>query len=222
MLDNKAFTLVEFVFVIVAVGILAAIIIPRMQSSTLRVAADQVASHIRYTQHLAMMDDKFDPKDRFWFRRRWQIIFQSIEGYQTYSIFSDDVGGSTGNPDKDEIAVNPLNPSKILSGASSSGSVKYDKDFITKEMNLGHKYGITNVVFDNSCSPGIGANKARRIVFDYLGRPIKGSISSDTSPYPAGRLLTQECIITLTNDANENINITIQPETGYASVGVIY
>ena len=60
---KKAFTMLELVFVLVVIGILAAVMIPNMQSTALREAAIQVVSHIRYTQHLAMIDDKFDTTD---------------------------------------------------------------------------------------------------------------------------------------------------------------
>jgi Tfp pilus assembly protein FimT len=213
MSSSKAFTMVELVFIVIIIGILAAVIIPKSQDNRLREAADQVVSHIRYTQHLAMMDDKFDPSDTNWYRRRWQIIFDDSEkgGGFSYSIFSDKPTYS-GNADLGETAVNPQDPSKLLSGGSSS--IPFDHKRATKEMNIENKYGINNVTFSNTCS----SRSSRRIVFDYLGRPIKGNIRDDNSSYPDGRLITKQCIITLTNNAGESINITVEPETGFAQV----
>ncbi|MCF6310454.1 MAG: type II secretion system GspH family protein, partial [Sulfurimonas sp.] len=57
---KKAFTMLELVMVIVVIGILAAVMLPRVASDRLAEAATQVISHIRYTQHLAMVDDQFD------------------------------------------------------------------------------------------------------------------------------------------------------------------
>ncbi|WP_300367295.1 prepilin-type N-terminal cleavage/methylation domain-containing protein, partial [Hydrogenimonas sp.] len=51
---KNAFTMLELIIVIVVVGILSAIMIPRFSDDKLREAADQIMSHIRYTQHLAM------------------------------------------------------------------------------------------------------------------------------------------------------------------------
>ncbi|MDR1460911.1 MAG: type II/IV secretion system protein [Campylobacteraceae bacterium] len=208
MLNNRAFTLVELVFIIIAVGVLAAVIVPRMQTSRLREAADQVISHIRYTQHLAMIDDKFDIYDDHWYRQRWQIIFESIDGSQSYTIFADTSGAHTGTPSKIEVVKNPQNPSKLLSGAMSG--LKYEDKETTKEMNLGHTYGIKNVIFSNTCSVG----GSRRIIFDYIGRPMKGRSDYD-SLYPNNSLITQQCNITLVNDS-ENITISVEPETGFA------
>ena len=65
----NAFTLIELVFVIVVVGVLAAAIIPRIQTNPVKEAAIQLLSHIRYTQHLAMVDDKYNSNDSAWFKK---------------------------------------------------------------------------------------------------------------------------------------------------------
>lgn len=72
---KKAFTLLELVVVIVVVGILAAAIIPRTESNLVAEAANKLVNDIRYTQHLAILNDKFDPTDSGWFKKRWNIIF---------------------------------------------------------------------------------------------------------------------------------------------------
>ncbi len=82
---KKAFTLLELVFVLVVIGILAAVILPRTSADSAVEAALELQSSIRYTQHLAMQDDKFDATDNTWFRNRWQIVFNG----NTYSIVSD-------------------------------------------------------------------------------------------------------------------------------------
>jgi prepilin-type N-terminal cleavage/methylation domain-containing protein len=81
---KKAFTMLELVFVIVVIGILAAVIIPNTRTNPVQEGAIQLLSHIRYTQHLAMMDDKYDATNATWFRDRWQIRFSST----SYSIAS--------------------------------------------------------------------------------------------------------------------------------------
>ncbi|MBR4141341.1 MAG: type II secretion system protein, partial [Campylobacter sp.] len=69
----KAFTMIELVFIIVIVGILAAVAIPKIERNGLIEAADQIASHIRYTQQLAMNDNKFSANDDNWHRKAWRI-----------------------------------------------------------------------------------------------------------------------------------------------------
>ncbi|WP_419249844.1 prepilin-type N-terminal cleavage/methylation domain-containing protein [Campylobacter fetus] len=71
---KKVFTLIEIIIVLVIVGIMASFTIPKLNRNDLRLAADQIVSHIRYTQHLAIIDDKFDTKDTNWYKGRWQIF----------------------------------------------------------------------------------------------------------------------------------------------------
>lgn len=67
---RKAFTMIELVFVIVVIGILAAVIIPNTRTNPLQEAAIQLLSHIKYTQHLAMTDDTYDENDPNWYKKR--------------------------------------------------------------------------------------------------------------------------------------------------------
>jgi len=215
---KKAFTMIELVFVIVIVGIISVMIAPNFQGNNLRQAADQLVSHIRYTQHLAMMDNKFDINDDDWFQERWQIAFVTpadafAEGW-AYTIF-----GSTdhdANPDNGEVAVNPLNPSKLLTGGYT-GFQTFDNPASTIEMNLGKTYGIENILFSNTCQFA----GSQRISFDSIGRPLRGSPAGFGFSYQANRLIQDSCVITLcqTNPCDDNnVSVQIEPETGYTHI----
>ena len=65
--------MLELIFVIIVIGILAAAIIPRMDRDTLYEASEQLLSHIKYTQHLAMTDNVYDDTDTTWYANRWRI-----------------------------------------------------------------------------------------------------------------------------------------------------
>lgn len=137
---KKAFTMIELIMIIVVVGILATAIIPRVDRNTLLEATDQVASHVRYTQHLAMLDDKYDPKDSNWYRNRWKITFNN----NSYSITS----GNTN-------AKNPQAPGKDLNPTGSP------------ELNLERKYGITNIT--SSCGNNIIFDETGRPYSNFVG-----------------------------------------------------
>jgi type II secretory pathway pseudopilin PulG len=217
---KKSFTLLELVFVIVVIGIIALAVIPRINSNKLQQAAIQLVSHIRYTQHLAMVDDKYKVND-FWFKERWQLVFQMqtshTYGKYTYTIFSDrdSVKGKPPNskPDitNDEIAIDPLNKEKFLSGGTHS---LYTSDVrANKKMNLGLSYGIDSYSLSGGCS-------SVRISFDHLGRPISDDLNDYTSSYMNGskKLIHSTCIITLNSSKEGSIEIHIEPETGYAHI----
>jgi Tfp pilus assembly protein FimT len=133
-----AFTLLELVFVIIIIGILTVTAMPNFNRHPLQEAAENVATQIRYTQHLAMVDDKFDPADANWWKRKWQF---KVTG-TSYDVFSDSVT-INGTVDTGEAAVDPLTKTPITA------------------INLADKYGITAITattlaFDNMGRPYSG------------------------------------------------------------------
>ena len=210
-IKKKAFTLLEIIFVVVIIGIISAVLAPRVKRDTIKEAADQLAAHIRYTQYLALQDNKFNNKDEYWYRGRWQLVFGKstyTDNKYAYTIFSDKPTYA-GNPNLTEVAINPLNPNQFLSGGYT-GFIKTSDKRAMKELNIGKKYDIQSVVFSGGCS-------GLRISFDYLGRPINGNSRTLTQKYK-NRLIKSDCIITLTNSIGESKKIVITPETGYVYI----
>ena len=219
---KKAFTLLELIVVIVIIAISSFSITSRFSNNNLYKAADQIVSHIRYTQHLAMVDNKFKPFEEEWFQERWQLFFTKssdrvLGKSWSYIIFSDSFS-HTGKPDPSEIAVDPYNNNKRLTGGYTSGGsgIQYSDDRATKRMNIEREYGIKDVLFSHCGS------RAKRVSFDYMGRPYYGDLSSLDNPYHR-RIKTQcKIIICLRKcrDANEEekIIIAIEPETGYVHI----
>jgi len=220
---KTAFTLIELIFVIIVIGILSAVMIPNIENNSLQQAAQQVASDIRYTQHLAMIDDKYSSKQSEWYKERWQIVFANDNQYANnkpaYTIFSDSYNNTShsysGDPKESEIAINPGNVNKIMTGGyNNTAALNYnDENFKgSRELNLGETYGITLVTLSNGCSYG-------RISFDYLGRPFSGDQSTMTAPYKANtqRLISRDCNITLFQN-NDKIVIQVSPETGFLKI----
>lgn len=89
---RKAFTMLELVIVIVVIGILAMAAIPRVKDDQLAELVDQTVSLIRYTQHLAMQNNPFDPQDPAWFKKRWTIQF--VQCTSKNGVF----GANSGSP----------------------------------------------------------------------------------------------------------------------------
>ena len=230
---KKAFTMLELVFVIVVVGILSYFAASGFQRNPLREAADQLVSHIRYTQHLAMQDDKFDPKDNDWYKERWQIRFSNTVGSDnewSYTIYSESaVGGPDGVPNTSEMAINPIDTTKRLTGGYSAGTVKYADAAASKELNLGHKYGVQDIYIDPASGCYVNAGIGNRAIsFDTLGRPLYNHANSLTAMYNDNaniRLVQTQCRIqlcltnpcTVATNANK-ITIAIEPETGYTHI----
>ncbi len=228
---KKAFTLIELVLVIAIVGILSVVLAPNFQRDNLTEAANQLISHIRYTQHLAMMDNKYNATDNDWYKNRWQLRFsKSVSGEDvwSYTIFSDNNHDYNPNKTTDTIAKNPLNSKQLLSGGFSGTILLTDKSRM-KELALGQKYGVKWVSFSRSCSTGNPntTNQSRKIIFDSLGRPYWKYLDTahEVAPYNAYKnveLVKDECVISLCSEikcvGGEVVQIGIAPETGYSHI----
>ena len=215
--SRKAFTLLELVFVIAIIGILVAAIIPRVKENSLQEAAHQLVSHIRYTQHLALNDDKYRSTDDEWYKKRWQLIFSRAikpDDDVGYTIFSDhpDRARVAGDPDISEIATNPGDKNRLLTGGFSS-SIQSDNSKVTQKLNIEKSYGIVDVHFRGGCG-----GRSLRLSFDYLGRPIKGDLDTTSSAYKQNRMIHSQCLIVLTSYNGDEITIAVEAETGYSHI----
>ena len=204
---RKAFTMLELIFVIVVIGILAVAISPRMQENHLRELAHQIISDIRYAQHLAMQDNKFDPNDSEWYKKRWQIYFQPKDTTNNlyYTIWSDK--NNLGNVDVVEIAVDQTTKRRM------TGRPSYNNTYIDA-MNLRDKYDIQSY---SLCGNTNGDKQ--RLYFDYLGRVYAPDSAFNNDRFEG--LLQSDCNLTLINDRNQRVVITIVPETGYSYIAYV-
>jgi len=210
MMKKPAFTMLELVMVIVVLGILAALALPRMERDLRQDAADNVLSAIRYTQHLALMDNKTDPTNAIWQKAYWHLRFGSYGGktaFYTISTNSTSNGGNT-NVDKLETAIDPTNGKYMYHLAGDAMGVGSDESpsiFIYKQ------YGVNTVTYTGGCSGG------QLIAFDHLGRPHVGiySATNDFATY-----MTSDCTFTLgfEDSSINDVSIIIRSETGYANI----
>lgn len=202
-----AFTLLELVFVIIVIGILAVLAMPNFKGNPLQTAAEQVASHIRYTQHLAMIDDAYDPNNSTWYQNKWQIRFRLLMNENGYVIFSDS-DTQKGNANNSEMALDPL------TGERMNGFDLYKPANLTLSYNIkGDNTGIVQSCF--SADGSLVTSNRGVFAFDHLGRPYAG-LSNATAPF--NYLMTADCNLTLKNNENQTAVITVRPETGYVSV----
>ncbi|MFC2074574.1 Tfp pilus assembly protein FimT/FimU, partial [Campylobacterota bacterium] len=198
-MKKSAFTMLELVFVIVVIGILTAVMLPRIDRDNVYEAAQQVISHIKYTQHLAMVDNKFDNDDPLWYKEFWQIRFQDCNSAteHAYTIFSDE--NHLGSINTSEAALDPLSKKRIDATNCTSSSTQ-DPNVV-----LSNKYNIETVTLAGGCFTKTGFTTNKSIAFDHLGRPhmdLSDSVNvADTA-----------CTITLVSNGESAI-IRIEPET---------
>lgn len=216
---KKAFTMLELVVVIVVIGIIAVAALPRINDDHIAEAADQVMSHIRYTQHLAMQDSKVGDGDK-WYKKRWSITFTRASFCRgtnewRYSVYHDD-GNTTGNLNSaNEVARDPLDPNKFMS-SGWAGISDANCANVSSKYNLATKFGITNVELRGVC----GDSNLQTISFDEFGRPMQGVSTTGTSATRGYDRLVhngQNCQIVLST-AKKTATITVTPETGFLQV----
>ena len=214
-MKRVAFTMLELVFVIVVLGILAALAMPRLDRDLKQEAADSILSNIRYTQHLALTDNKHMFNDTKWQQRFWRIVFSTCTGNNRYfMVGTDDNMEDASNAffDQSEAALDPRSGKPLFwtngDDCSSGGDGSVSEDiFISK------KYGITTVASSGSCGDGTTMG---HIGFDNLGRPHYG-FSTSTQPNYAS-IITSKCTFTFTMSDSDTFSIDIEPETGYAQI----
>ncbi len=205
--NRPAFTMIELIFVIIILGILASLAIPRLDRDLKQEAADSILSDIRYTQHLALMDNMHENNDSTWQRKFWRIVFNSNGSDQYYMIGSDSdkTGSNWANFTQSEAATDPANGKPMFNTSATSS----DRMFITA------KYGITTVASSGGCNGGANGVGGIHLGFDNLGRPHYGFSLSSQPNYAS--YMSATCTLTFTM-ADGTFAIDIEPETGYASI----
>jgi len=216
--NRPAFTMIELIMVIIVLGILASLALPRLERDLSQEAADNILADIRYTQHLALVDDMHEFDDPKWQQKFWRIVFSSCDNNKKhyYMIGSDSNKGDANNAffAQDEAAIDPANGKPMFGDAglcANDGSAAVSsRIFITK------KYGITAVAFTGGCNGTANGSGGDHIGFDHLGRPHH-AFSALTTPTYDG-YMSQRCVMTFTLSNGKSFKINIEPETGYAFI----
>lgn len=226
---KKAFTLIELVFVMVVLGILTFALWPKKQPTQAFEAARQIVAHIRYTQHLALNDDKFathtDGTSSIaidWYKRLWRITFSNPEvvppgcrnGGWRYAVYQNIAGDLSdgGQPNGTvEAASNPAQAGKVLSACYSGLSTN-----TSDKLNLGQTYKIETIDFSQFATD----SRIQGIIFDELGRAYPRG--NWTTPYDVSRNFSQGRgsygRIRLGAKDGSRASILVFGETGYACV----
>jgi len=203
--------MLELVMVIVVMGILAAVAIPRMERDLRQEAGDNILSAIRYTQHLALMDNKINPTDPNWQMTLWQIRFSSYTDSagktRWFYTVASNMAENAGNISKNDAAVDPAN-GKLMWNLGGDDTIDADE---SPNIFIGRKYGVDTVTFSGGCQ-----NAGQHIAFDHEGRPY---VDIFTATNDFSKLMASDCTITFGfEDGASNLMITIAKETGYTQI----
>ena len=203
---RRAFTMLELVFVIVVLGILAVAIIPQMDRDNIGEAAYQVARHVRLAQHYALVEDRFyntdptTPAGTDWRKTMWRITFVNGSEGDCYQVHADR-DGLGGAPDDEEKAVDPMTKQFVWGGTSCRDT----QTDVNPGVLLWKKFAVSSV---DVCSVG---GTPKNIAFDNMGRP--GQIENGTMNF-----LDDDCDILITTNDGNTATVTVHQDTGFVEV----
>ena len=207
MIKKYGFTMIELVFVIVVLGILASLAMGRMERDLTQEASETVLSHIRLAQQLALRDNKHRSDNLpNWQKAYWQIDF-NCDSSCRYLVGSDiNLDGAIS---KEESAIDPADGKYIFN--DNSGDLE-----MSDKVLLAKKFGINSITPSIGCDDRISLSTNRdSIAFDYLGRPhVDINISTNTF----SQIIQTDCNLTFGMEASDSFTITITSETGHSFI----
>ena len=206
---REAFSLIELIFVILLVGILAFMALPRIERDLRQEAIDNLVSAIRYTRHLAVMGVKSDAQHTTWQRTLWRF---SIEGCSDEGIFYS-IGtdlNRKGNISNQEAAKDP-HSHLPMNGINSKPCEHEVQKNVAADIFLSKHYGILEKDIDWSDCRG----RVKHIAFDHMGRLYR-KMTHAKNDYRS--YMKQMCSIHFTLPNDSKFTIHIESETGVVSV----
>lgn len=208
---RKAFTMIEMVFVVVMLGVMAAVSVMYIPQTKLQQAADHMIHNIKYAKSLAQTDDRFfamkddnvksDTQVKHWKAGMWQVQFHlgGNTAKHSYSIYADTArDANTTNFDGkpmsgDLIAKDPQNKA-CLSGYSENNLPTECKNNIAKEVRLQETY---DVIIEVEPPSDCKETNTARIYFDNKGMPYCGKVNISGSNTDTPKRLSDNMKITL-------------------------
>lgn len=210
---KKGFTMIEVIFVMIVIGLLATMALPQINRDLRQESADTILTNIRYTQSIALSDNKHQMDNPKWEQSYWRINFKSCsDGGQYLEIGTDmDYSGSeTASFSVNNAAKNPLD-GKPMTWTTQSACKKGGNNDVSDSIFLTSKYQVASVSASGGC-------QSPSIAFDYLGRPHTGAGFTNSQESVYGGYMKNVCILTFTMNDETSFQIEIMPETGYATI----
>jgi len=213
-LKKSAFTMIELVFVIIVLGILASVAMDRGDRDLKQEAAETILSHIRLAQQLALSDNKHrsdnNPK---WQTSYWRFEYQKCNNVDRYIYRVGSDMDLSGGINKIESAIDPTNGKYIWANGSCNSFDDLASDE-SSDVYLYGRFGVEHI----SHSTTAGSCTTQNIGFDYLGRPHSGLGDYKTNNSNFQKLMTKDCILTFTMSNGDTFQIKIEAETGHSFI----
>ena len=213
-MKRTAFTMIELIFVIVVLGILASLAMGRMDRDLRQEASETILSHIRLAQQLALTDNKHrKDNDGLWQRAYWRFEYGKCRNTTNYDTGTAEYYYRVGSAvtldkgfNKNESAINPID-GKYLYTMNTCDDMKKDE---SPSILISKKFGINKIRKYGGCA------NVQHIAFDYLGRPHHQIGSYKIADF--SKIMTKDCRLKFEMSTDDSFTIRVQSETGYAYI----
>jgi prepilin-type N-terminal cleavage/methylation domain-containing protein len=214
MKKKSAFTMIELVFVIVILGIIASIAMDKTERDLTQEASSTILSHIRLAQQLALSDNKHrtdnDPK---WQTAYWRFEYEKCDNSNRYIYRIGSDRDLSGGINKMEAAIDPINGKYLWADGACDSFDDLASDE-SRDVYLYGRFGVESI----SHSTTAGSCTSQNIGFDFLGRPHTGIKTYKKNGSNFQKLMTKDCILTFTMSDRTSFKIRIEAETGHAFI----
>jgi len=213
-MSRRGFTLLEVVMAIVLISVIAIISSSSITKDRFNEAQVAILSDIRYTQSLALRDNKHSFHDTKWQRKYWRIIFSTCRGGSKYYMIGSDFdksGASNGYFSKQEAAID-LVEGKPMWWRNIDDCDDGGDESVSSRIFITNRYDIVDVSSHGGCSSKY--SKMGHLGFDHLGRPHYGfglSTEPDSNSY-----IQSTCSMVFVFRNGKYFTIAVEPESGYA------
>lgn len=204
---KKSFSLLEIILVISLIAFLYTLFIPKKQQNNLNELTNRLSLYITNIRYKALIDDKYDPEDTLWHKKRWTIKFfrcrESVGGIY-YSIYTDK--DKSGHPSMEDSFKDSLTNKNIYSSNTCQ-----ENNSNSKYVLLTKNFGITDVNISCNDTTSLG-----QLSFGSEGKIYSklSNFENESDKYE----IEKPCVIKLIGNNTESREIVIFPNTSYSKI----
>ena len=202
---KKSFSLLEIILTVSLIAFLYTMFIPKNKINQIDELTNKLSLYISHLRYKALIDDKYDPEDSLWHKKRWTIKFfrcrQSVGGIY-YVIYSDK--NKTGHPSMLDSLKDPLTNKNIYTfNSCKENSINSKYVLLTKE------FGITDVQISCNQTTSLG-----QLSFSSDGKIYSklSAFDNENSEYE----INEPCTIKFISNKNDISELKIFPRSGYS------
>ncbi len=204
MRQYNGFSMIELVFVIVVIGILASASIPQLNRDLRQEAISSIVSSLRQTQQLALNDSKHDFNDPQWQKSYWKWRYTVCKKGDIFYIVTSNTDNRT-NADREESAIDPSNYKYIYQSNYICREDAKENILDSPKVLITKRFAITSIDSKGGC------DGFQHVAFDNLGRPHSGIDGYSQPDYRF--LLKDDCSFTFNFEKDGFFTSDIKPFT---------